>query len=329
MRKGASANDALMKLAVEQAGVVSRQQVLGHGFTDDWLRHQVAAKRWRRVHTGVYAICTGDLSWEAQCWAALLRCGKGAALTGPTALHLWQPTMPGVAIAARERDIVVAVDEGRRPRLPHDSGIKVWTVAGLDRLVHPVRRPQLVRFEVAVVQSASRATTRDEAISIIANACQSRLTTPDRLLELLGLMPDNLRFRRFLRDVLEDVATGAYSFLEVRYLRDVERPHGLPTGKRQRRVVVGRRPYFRDVEYLGYAVIAELDGRLGHEDFVSRANDMDRDTDAARVESRTARVGYLQVMSRRCATAQRMVDLLRMGGWSGKPRRCGPDCVVS
>ncbi|HEX2177260.1 MAG TPA: hypothetical protein VHG70_15245 [Nocardioidaceae bacterium] len=205
----------------------------------------------------------------------------------------------------------------------------MWTIAGLERYVHPTRKPPLMRFEAAVLQSASRAVTHDEAIAIIANACQSRRTTPGRLLDLLGPMPENLRFRRFLQEVLADVAAGAYSFLEVHYLRDVERPHGLPSGKRQRRVVVGRRPYFRDVEYLGYAVVAELDGRLGHEDFISRANDMDRDTDTARTDVRTARIGYLQVMSRRCATAQRMVDLLRIGGWTGTPRRCGPACRLA
>ena len=42
-------------------------------------------------------------------------------------------------------------------------------------------------------------------------------------------------------------ASGAYSALERRYLVRVERPHGLPTGARQRRVPDGwRTTYFRD-----------------------------------------------------------------------------------
>jgi hypothetical protein len=316
-----------MRLAGEQAGIVTRTQVLDHGFSDCWLKHQVAAHRWRRVHTGVYATFTGERCWAAQCSAALLRCGDSAALAGVTALHAWHPSMPGIATSATNRDIIVAVDSRCRPR--PQAGIEVWSVADLERHVHPVRRPRMLRFEVAVLLSASRAATLDEAVTIIANACQSRRTTPERLLQLLHQMPGNLRFRGFLSELLEDVATGAYSFLEVHYLRDVERPHGLPTGTRQRRVVAGRRPYFRDVEYLGYRVVAELDGRLGHEDFVSRANDMDRDTDTAHADARTARIGYLQVMSRRCVTARRVAGLLRLGGWTGKPRRCGPGCSVS
>lgn len=317
---------AVMALAAGQAGMVSRAQVLAHGLSDCWLQHQVKVKRWSRIFPGVYATFTGVLPHASREWAALLRCGEGAALAGPTALHAWDPAMPGVAAAAPQRAVVVAVDRSRR--VESGEGIDVWTVADLQRHVHPARRPPLLRFESAVLLTASRAATPDAAIAIIANACQSRRTTPGRLLALLEEMPHNLRYRRFLREILADVATGAYSFIEVHYLRDVERPHGLPTGARQRRVSIGRHPCFRDVEYLGFHVIAELDGRLGHEDFVSRANDMDRDNDSATDGARTARIGYLQVTSRRCGTAQRVADLLQLGGWTGHPRPCGPGCPV-
>lgn len=83
-------------------------------------------------------------------------------------------------------------------------------------------------------------------------------------------------------EVLNDVATGAYSVLEHRYLTRVERPHGLPTAKRQRTVSTGRTSAYRDVEYLGLSTIVELDGRLGHEETNDRWVDMDRDIDAAR-----------------------------------------------
>jgi hypothetical protein len=315
----------LMEKAAGQAGMVSRTQVLAHGLSDSWLKHQVRARRWFRVHPGVYATFTGSLTWDARCWAALLRCGDGAVLGGPTALHAWGPTMP-CAAAARHEDIVVMIDERKKVRT--GPGLDVWRISDLAQHVHPTRQPPCLRFDVAVLLTASRARTPDAAITTIADSCQSRRTTPTRLLALLDKMPSNLRYRRVLREILADVATGAYSFLEVHYLRDVERPHGLPTGARQRRVVVGRRPYFRDVEYVGLMTITELDGRLGHEDLVSRADDMDRDTDAASADTRTARIGYLQVMSRRCATAQRVADLLRLGGWTKQPCPCGPRCPV-
>lgn len=317
--------DSLMACAAEQGGIVSRAQARGCGLSDCWLRHQVAARRWQRVHPGVYATFTGDLPWESRCWAALLRCGEGAALAGSTALEIWTPG-PTSGSAVGRGDVVVAVDERRR--VSKAAGVDIWRVDRLEQHVHPVRRPRRLRFESAVLLTASRTRASDDAIAVIADACQSRCTTPARLRTVLEEMPHNLRFRPFLRKLLDDVATGAYSYLEVHYLRDVERPHGLPTGRRQRRVKPGRHPSFRDVEYLGFDVIAELDGRLGHEDLTERSGDMQRDNDATRNGSRTARIGYHQVMSRCCDTAQVVVDLLRLGGWPGRPRPCGPACPV-
>lgn len=319
-------HQALTALAAQQAGVLSRSQAVAHGATDCWLQHQVRSRRWARLHPGVYATFTGEPSWEARCWAGVLRCGSGAALGGGTALHRWAPSMNGIAASARQDDIVVVVDERRRAL--SGGGVDVWRLSDLHRHVHPARHPPLLRFESAVLLTASRMHTADGALAVLADGCQSRNTTPARLLRVLHELPTNLRFRSVMRDILTDVATGAYSYLEVHYLRDVERPHGLPTGSRQRRTVAGRRPYLRDVEYVGYDVVAELDGRLGHEDFFSRAHDMDRDTDTSLTGARTARIGYVQVMSRRCATAQRLADLLRLGGWARHPRRCSAGCPV-
>jgi hypothetical protein len=234
--------------------------------------------------------------------------------------------MSGVAASARQRDVVVVIDERRR--VASGGGVEVWRLSDLSGHVHPVRQPPLLRLESAILLTASRMPTSDGALGVLADACQSRHTNPARLLGMLGEMPMNLRFRPLLREVLADVAAGAYSYLEMHYLRDVERPHGLPTGIRQRRVLVGRRPYLRDVEYIGYDVVAELDGRLGHEEFSSRARDMDRDTDTSLTGGRTARIGFVQVMLRACVTAQRVADLLRLGCWAERPRRCRPGCPV-
>jgi hypothetical protein len=46
-------------------------------------------------------------------------------------------------------------------------------------------------------------------------------------------MRARVRWRADMLQALEDVADGVHSPLEYRYLRDVERAHGLPTGKRQ------------------------------------------------------------------------------------------------
>ena len=68
--------------------------------------------------------------------------------------------------------------------------------------------------------------------------------------------------RGLLTEILADVAAGAYSALERRYLTRVERPHGLPTGSRQRRVSVGRRIHYRDVEDVGTGTLGAARTRL-------------------------------------------------------------------
>jgi hypothetical protein len=133
--------------------------------------------------------------------------------------------------------------------------------------------------------------------------------------------------RRFLLQVLEDVAAGAYSVLEHRYLTRVERPHGLPTAKRQRRVKQGRSAAFRDVEYLATATVVELDGRLGHEWQRDRWRDLDRDVDSALAGALTVRLGWQQVLDP-CRTASLVARLLAARGWGGQLRGCSPTCTA-
>ncbi len=52
--------------------------------------------------------------------------------------------------------------------------------------------------------------------------------------------------------------------LEYRYLRDVERAHGLPRSRHQVRVVIAGQAAYRDAYYDEYQLAVELDGRLAH-----------------------------------------------------------------
>lgn len=318
---GLSPDSDLTSLAAGQAGMLSRPQVLAHGRSDEWIEHRLGSRRWQHVHAGVYATFTGPLPWESRCWAALLRAGTGAALAGETALCLWAPrSLPN------DGDVVVAVDKSRRVVAP--DGVDLWRVTNLKRHVHPARTPRRLRMESAVLMTAARRDNPDDAIGVVADACQSHRTTPERLRDMLASLPTTMRHRRLLTDILDDVSTGAYSYLEVRYLRGVERPHALPTGRRQRRVVQGRAVCFRDVEYVGYDVVVELDGRLGHEKYADRAADIVRDAGAAQAGKITTRAGYRQVLSDTCGTAQGVAELLRARGWSGRLARCGLNCSV-
>lgn len=125
--------------------------------------------------------------------------------------------------------------------------------------------------------------------------------------------------RRLITDLLADVEAGAESPLEVSYLTQVERPHGLPRGTRQQRR--HGLPYVSDVGYDEYALLVELDGRLGH-DAAGRFRDMNRDNRFAMVSWTTLRYGWFDVAERPCDVAMQVGAALIARGWAGLPTRC-------
>ena len=50
---------ALRGIIAEQAGIVSRRQVLRAGLAESSIRSKVQYGRWQQVHLGVYAAFTG------------------------------------------------------------------------------------------------------------------------------------------------------------------------------------------------------------------------------------------------------------------------------
>jgi hypothetical protein len=62
----------LRQTIAEQAGVVSRRQVLRAGVSRNAIVSKVNHGLWQRLHPGVYGAFTGALSWEVRLWAAVL-----------------------------------------------------------------------------------------------------------------------------------------------------------------------------------------------------------------------------------------------------------------
>lgn len=313
----------LTQLMSAQEGVVSRRQVHAHRLDDSFIESRIRRKDWARVHRGVYVDHTGPPTWKQRAWAAVL-------VTWPSALcHESALVIAGLRStdpAALRRPVIhVAVDQSRRVgKVP---GVRIHRVTDLAEVVQPSRSLPRVRLEHALLDVASGARDDARAIAVLADACQAGRTSPARLTAHLR---DRIRLprRRFLLQVLEDVAAGAYSVLEHRYLTRVERPHGLPTAERQRRVRPGRAVGYRDVEYLATATIVELDGRLGHEWQRDRWDDLDRDLDSAVAGDFTVRLGWQQILDP-CRTAAHVFALLTARGWSGELRPCGSGCAAA
>ncbi len=310
----------LHELLQAQSGVVARRQVLAAGGGDADLARLVRRRELRRVVEGVYVDHTGPLTADQRAWAAVL-------FYWPAAL-CHRSALPHAGLAeprAIDETIHVAIDQARKGS--PIAGVRVHRVTRLDQVVLTNLSPPRVRIEHAVLQVAADAPTERAAVAILADACRARHTTPARLLNRLATLP-NLRHRRVLSAILSDVAAGAHSVLEQMYLTRVERAHGLPTARRQRRVQGGRSPAYRDVEYLDHALIVELDGRLGHEETLDRWADLDRDIAAAVTQSRTLRLGFGQVLEP-CRVADALARVLAAHGWTGTPRRCGPGCPMT
>lgn len=308
-----------------QAGVISRRQVRAAGLDDNDVERLLRRREWAVVHPGVYVDHTGPLLWLQRAWAAVLVL-EPAVLAGPSALRMHGLTTGVEPAAGRRADdlIHVAVERDRHVKAPR--GVVLVRRTNLARRAQSHHSPARLRLEEAVIDVADEAVRESDAIAVLSAACQQGLTTPARLLAATRLR-GRLRRRRLLLEVLGDAALGVRSELERRYFREVERPHGLPRGRRQRRLVTRRGSTYRDVEYSEQSAVIELDGRLVHGTADARWLDLERDIESAVAGDVTVRLGWVHV-TEACRTAAAIVRLLRSRGWTGTATACSPRCAV-
>lgn len=309
--------DRLLRARIDgQAGLVTRSQALFAGITDDAVAWRISTGRWVALHPGVYLTTPGRKDWEVRAVAALLYLGAGAALFGRSAGFAWG------LLGSSDDDIHAVVPETRRGGTRGEGIIVARSRHALER-VHPTAWPHRTTVEHTVLDLA-QSHDLDRAVGHAARACQLRLTTPARLLDALATRPTQSHHALLTRtlgdvDELESVA-------EVRYVRDVEQPHGLPTGVRQQVVARGRR---RDSSYEGVRVIVEIDGRLGHEGWLGRVTDSARDRRSATRGWLTVRAGWVEVAGAPCELAADLDEVFRDRGWTGRARPCRRrDCAV-
>jgi hypothetical protein len=306
-------------MALRQAGVVTRQQALSHGMSPVEFARMVRRGALIRIHSRVYVRHNGPLSWIERAWAAVLW-AEPAGLCGPSALRAFHQR----DLTARDAEpIHLLVGRDRRLRAP--AGIVLHRSAHATRRIQDNLSPPRVRYEHTVLDLAESAADDLSAVATLADACGSRRTTASRLATTLESRPWAHR-RRWLTAILADVAQGTCSVLEHGYLTLVERPHGLPPGRRQASAQFPGRSMWRDVAYEDWSFLVELDGRLGHTTAGDRDHDLDRDLDAAAFqELTTVRLGYGQVFRSGCRTAVMVAAVLNRLGWPGSVTSC-PEC---
>lgn len=307
----------LRELLETQHGVLASWQVASAAGLN-WVKAQVRSGRWQRLYLGVYAAFTGPLPREAQLWAAVLRAGPQAVLSYHTAAEL-DGFAPGPS-----RLIHVTVPRGQH--LVTVPGIVMHRSSRLDLARHPVRTPPRTKVEETALDLAQAASTFDDAFGWVSRPCNARLTTPRRIRAAMQSR-GRVRWRDVLDLALSDIADGVMSPLENRWVRDVERPHGLPAAERQVWIIRDTGSQYLDNLYREVLIGVELDGQAYHP-ADRRWMDIGRDNALAGDGVLVLRYGWVDVVTRPCKAAVQWGAAAIRRGWTGTLRPCGPSCDV-
>jgi len=307
-----------------QHGIVDRHQALRAGFTRRQIEYRLKSAAWRHVYPSVYATFSGPLTREARLWAAIRLAGHGAMVSHQTAAEVH-----GIIDKPLGTAIHVTVPPQRRPvrRNPAHGLVIHRSDQSQAQFVGPFKLPR-TRVEDTVLDLVATAPTFDHAYTWIARAVSRKLVTVSSLRAALASR-HRVRWRNWITEALEDVGDGAHSSLERRYVRDVERAHGLPKSQRQAPRQLGSKAHFRDNWYEAYRVVVEIDGPSYHQNEQVQRDKHRDNINLALDDVKTHRFGPVGVTERACETAALIAATLQHGGWQGSPHPCRrPSCTV-
>lgn len=322
---GADTYRTWLVLLSVQRGIVDRGQALRAGFTRRQIEYRLRSGTWQSIYPAIYATFSGPLPPEARLWAAVRLAGDGAMLSYETAAEVH-----GIIDRPLSTVIHITVPCHRRPaqHKPVPGVVIHRSDQSQAQLVGPFNLPR-TRVEDTVLDLAVAARTFDHAYTWIARAVSRKIVTVSALRVALADRP-RARWRSWLNEALEDAGDGVHSSLERRYVRDVERAHGLPRSQHQVRRQLGNRAHYRDNWYEACGVVVEVDGPSYHQnEQVQQDNNRDS-INLALDDVKTHRFGPVAVTERACETAAIVAATLQRNGWQGSPHPCRrPNCTVS
>jgi predicted oxidoreductase len=191
----------------------------------------------------------------------------------------------GKALQGRRDDVVLAtkvhfpLGEGRN----RSGNSRRWIVAEVEHSLRRLRTDWIDLYQVhrpdhstdieetlwvltdlvqqGKVRAFGRAPPFDDVFGWVSRACNGRLTMP-QLIRAARLSRGRMRWRAELEVALSDIADGVMSALENRWVRDVERAHGLPAAERQVPVTRAGGLHYLDNLHRELRIGVELDGRV-------------------------------------------------------------------
>lgn len=303
----------------------------GLGLSRRAVEWRLEVGHWQRLHHGVYLTRTGPVDWVTRAAAALLAYGPSSALAGPSAgvIHglvdlprgaiSWSTpprwldpihvVVPATSRAAVRSGTVLARRSGA-------SIVEAW--------------PRRTTYDATVVDLAMESSV-DEVAALIGKATRPGHSSPARLRAEIARRP-TATTAQLIDEMLTERTAGAEWPLEVRFVRDVLRAHGLPEGEGQAAVTAVN----TTVESLGrtfdrivreFRVAFELHGDSYHQG-ARRSVDRAKARAASRAGWVALAYGWSDAVAHRCESAVEIAETYVERGWPGRPQSCSPRCTA-
>ncbi len=289
----AARSGAAWRLARSQHGVLTRQDLLGLGFSEKGIKHRVASGRLHQIAAGIYAVGRPELSPRGLWMAAVLACGDDAVLSHRSAAELWgfgyeEKRRIDVTIRRRSRLERTGIKVRCRPSLPTHSLVRRFWIPvtnPVQTLIDLATELELLRLERAVNEADKLDLVDPETL---------RAQLPHHVGEpgvgTLGTMLDRHTF------LLSD------SDLEV-YFRPLALAAGLPLPLSKRRVL----GYETDFCFADLGLVVETDGLRYHRTPSQQARIAKRDQTHTAAGLRVLRFTHWQIAH----AAAEVTDVLR------------------
>jgi Transcriptional regulator, AbiEi antitoxin/Protein of unknown function (DUF559) len=277
--KVASVDRRIARIAAQQHGVVSIDQLRRCGLSEAAIANRVAAGRLHRVHRGAYAVGHAALGPEGKLLGAVLAVGRGAH-RGGTVLEHWGAAVSHRSAASLWRlvptvaepcHVIVAGDGGRAAR----AGIRVHRSTSLVPAQVTLCRGVPVTTPARTIADLRRAA----AGGLPGALSQRELRAAVRQANVLGLPIDG-----------EDAEDRTRSDLEGAFL-GLCRSYHIP----QPEVNVRVGPYLVDFLWKEQRLVVETDGYLYHRGKTAFQDDRGRDLELMRHGYRVLRLAERQV----------------------------------
>jgi very-short-patch-repair endonuclease len=238
-----------------------------------------------RVQPGVYALSAMAAKWRVRVEAAVR--SRSAVASHRTALALWGLLPPGGPIH-------LTVEPRRSNR--GAAGVVLHRARDLRDLVRVVEGLHVTSVERAIVDTWARPgdVGRPAVRAAAITAVRRRMCGPRELAQEIARRPQ-LPARPSLAELVQLLADGCQSELEIWGCVNVLRAPGMPAFTQQRRISVGGEAFLLDAAYEDVLLAVEMDGAAWHGSRDQRERDIRRDARLATVGWQTLRFSFARM----------------------------------